>query len=73
MTRAWGGGLRTVASSVACACSQEVCEGLVVCTEDLERVLETGQRLAELLTSKGTSAQSPQPRCAQGAHRKAYP
>ncbi|XP_052604047.1 uncharacterized protein LOC128116643 isoform X3 [Peromyscus californicus insignis] len=30
---------------------QEVCEGLVVCTEDLERVLETGQRLAELLTS----------------------
>ncbi|XP_036064758.1 uncharacterized protein LOC118597355 [Onychomys torridus] len=30
---------------------QEVCEGVVVCTEDLERVLETGQRLAELLTS----------------------
>ncbi|EDL29532.1 cDNA sequence BC024139, isoform CRA_e, partial [Mus musculus] len=30
---------------------QEVCEGVVASTRDLERVLQTGQRLAELLSS----------------------
>ncbi|XP_028634760.1 uncharacterized protein LOC114630652 [Grammomys surdaster] len=30
---------------------QEVCEGVVACARELERVLQTGQRLAELLTS----------------------
>lgn len=41
-----------VTGSVSCVCSQEVYNGVGVCAKDLERVLETGRRLTELLTSK---------------------
>ncbi|KAL6081301.1 hypothetical protein STEG23_037582 [Scotinomys teguina] len=36
---------------------EEMCEGVVVRAKDLERVLETGQRLAEFLTTKGRTSQ----------------
>lgn len=55
MAQAWGGSPWDVTGSVSCVCSQEVCEGVVACVRELERVLQTGQRLAELLTSKWTS------------------
>lgn len=58
MVQAWGGSLWDVTGSVSCVCSQEVCKGVVARARDLERVLQTGQRLAELLTSKWTSAAS---------------
>lgn len=41
-----------VTGSVSCVCSQEVYKGVGVRSKDLERVLETGRRLTELLTSK---------------------
>lgn len=41
-----------VTGSVSCVCSQEVYKGVGVCAKDLERVLETGRRLTELLTGK---------------------
>lgn len=82
MVQAWGGSLWDVTGSVSCVCSQEVCKGVVARARDLERVMQTGQRLAELLTSKWTQprhsvGQPPQARSAEGsyfgAHQKAYP
>lgn len=58
MAQAWGGSLWDVTGSVSCVCSQEVCEGAVARARELERVLQTGQRLAELLTSKWPSVPS---------------
>lgn len=68
MAQAWGGSPWDVTGSASCVCSQEVCEGVVARARDLERVLQTGQRLAELLTSKWTSVGQPsQARSAEGS------
>lgn len=58
MAQAWGENPWDVTGSVSCVCSQEVCEGIVARARELERVLQTGQRLAELLTGKWTSVPS---------------
>ncbi|XP_031213779.1 uncharacterized protein LOC116081313 isoform X3 [Mastomys coucha] len=43
--------LRPKCLEASLPCLQEVCKGVVARARDLERVLQTGQRLAELLTS----------------------